>query len=170
MESSTTFLPFRSVPLHEVIVRLILPSEWSRWETLMRRHHYLGFSGMVGESLRYVAEWKDQWLALLGWQAAALKCRPRDHWIGWPPVLQYQRLHLIANNGRFLILPEVTLKNLASRILSLNLKRLSSDWQTVHGHPILLAETFVDPSRFTGACYRAAHWRLWWVKGQVFTY
>lgn len=160
MESTTITLPFRPVPLHEIIVRLILPSEGSRWAALMRQHHYLGFSGMVGESLRYVAEWNGQWLALLGWQAAALKCKPRDHFIGWPPVLHYQRLHLIANNGRFLILPEIKFPNLASKILSLNLKRLSADWQTVHGHPILLAETFVDPSRFTGACYRAANWRL----------
>lgn len=126
----------------------------------MRRHHYLGFAGMVGESLRYVAEWRGQWLALLGWQAAALKCQPRDRWIGWPPVIPYQRLHLIANNCRFLILPEITLPNLASRVLALNLKRLAADWQAVHGHPAFLAETFVDPARFTGACYRAANWRV----------
>lgn len=160
MESSTIPLHPGNSLLKEIIVRLILPGEWQRWEELMRRHHYLGFAGMVGESLRYVAECGGQWLALLGWQAAALKCRPRDRWIGWPPVLQYQRLHLIANNGRFLILPEVKLQNLASRVLSLNLKRLSADWQAVHGHPVLLAETFVDPDRFTAACYRAANWRL----------
>lgn len=124
----------------------------------MRRHHYLGFDGMVGESLRYVAEIDGQWVALLGWQAAALKCRARDRWIGWPPVLQYQRLMFIANNGRFLILPDAHLPNLASRVLSLNLKRLSADWQAVHGHELLLAETFVDPQRFTGTCYRAANW------------
>lgn len=82
----------------------------------------------------------------------------RDRWLGWPPVLQYQRLAFLANNGRFLILPEARRPNLASRVLSLNLKRLSADWQAVHGHEVLLAETFVDPRRFTGACYRAANW------------
>lgn len=150
----------QAVPLKEVIVRLIRPGERLRWETLMRQHHYLSFTAMIGESLRYVAEWRGQWVALLGWQAAALKCWPRDRWIGWPPVLQYQRLHLIANNCRFLILPHVQWPNLASRILSLNLKRLGADWQAVHGHPVWLAETFVDPARFTATCYRAANWRL----------
>lgn len=161
MDPSTSSLhPQDSSLLKEVIVRLLRPGERPRWEALMRQHHYLGFAGLVGESLRYVAEGGGQWVALLGWQAAALKCRPRDRWIGWPPVLHYQRLHLIANNGRFLILPEVKLQNLASRLLSLNLKRLSADWQAVHGHPLLLAETFVDPDRFTATCYRAANWRL----------
>ena len=88
----------------------------------------------------------------------ALKCQARDEWIGWVPVLQYQRLHLIAKNTRFLILPEIRMANLASRVLSLNLRRLSRDWEAVHGHPVLLAETFVDISRFAGGCYRAANW------------
>lgn len=160
--ASSTIPPHPQNPslLKQIIVRPILPGERQRWEALMRQHHYLGFAGMVGESLRYVAECGGQWFALLGWQAAALKCRPRDRWIGWPPVLHYQRLHLIANNCRFLILPEGQLPNLASRVLSLNLTRLSADWQAVHGHPVLLAETFVDPDRFTAACYRAANWRL----------
>jgi len=122
----------------------------------MRTHHYLGLRALVGKTLRYVAVVDDRWLALLGWQGAALKCQSRDAWIGWPPVLHYQRLHLIANNSRFLVLERIP--NLASRVLSLNLKRLSDDWLAVHGHPLLLAETFVDLSRFTGACYRAANW------------
>jgi len=144
--------------LRQVRVRLIEAHERARWDALMRAHHYLGFEGFIGQSLRYVAECEGCWLALLGWQAAALKCRSRDRWIGWPPVLHYSRLHLIANNSRFLILPEVHLPNLASRVVSLNLKRLSNDWQAAHGWPLLLAETFVDPERFSGACYRAANW------------
>lgn len=144
--------------LARVIIRLVLPGERRRWEELMCQHHYLGFKGMVGKSLRYVVENDGQWLAILGWQGAALKCRARDRWIGWPPVLQYRRLCFIANNCRFLILPGMHVPNLASRILSLNLKRLSADWRTVHGHELLLAETFVDPQRFTGACYRASNW------------
>ncbi len=150
--------PPSSSLLDEVIVRLVLPAERQRWKELMRQQHYLGFNGMVGESLRYVADCDGLWLALLGWQAAVLKCRARDRWIGWPPVLQYQRLTFIANNSRFLILSGVHVPNLASRILSLNLRRLSADWQAVHGHELLLAETFVDPQRFTGTCYRAANW------------
>jgi len=143
-----------------VQVRLIYPSERKRWDALIRQHHYLGLKAMVGKTLRYVAVFEDCWLALLGWQAAALKCKPRDQWIGWSQVIQYQRLHLIANNTRFLILPDLKIRNLASRVLSLTLKRLPHDWQAIYGHPILLAETFVETPRFTGACYRAANWQV----------
>jgi hypothetical protein len=124
----------------------------------MREHHYLGFRGWVGEALRYVAEWQGRWIALVGWCAAALKCGARDRWIGWPVALQRQRLSLVANNARFLILPGPRVANLASRVLGLTLRRLSSDWQQVHGHPVWLAESFIDPQRFTGTCYRAAGW------------
>jgi hypothetical protein len=87
----------------------------------------------------------------MGWSSAALKCKPRDVWIGWPQVTQWQRLHLIANNSRFLILlPCNHIPNLASKTLGLNLKRLARDWEEIHGHPVLLAETFVDSSRFAG--------------------
>jgi len=124
----------------------------------MSKQHYLGFKSLVGESIRYIAELRGQWVALLGWPSAALKCHPRDAWIGWPQVIQWQRLHLIANNSRFLVLTGIHIPNLASKTLSLNLKRLSMDWQQIHGHPILLAETFVDISRFHGTCYKAANW------------
>jgi hypothetical protein len=115
---------------------------------------------MVGRSLRYVAEVDGQWLALLGWASAALKCAARDRWIGWPAALQWQRIGSIANNTRFLILPGAHIPNLASKVLSLNLRRLSRDWQSSHGSALLLAETFVDPSRFAGTCYKAANWQL----------
>ena len=84
------------------------------------------------------------------------KLRARDRWIGWLPEQQFRRLHLIAN--KFLILPECAAANLASRVLGLSLRRLC-DFRAMHGHPILIAETFVDPARFTGACYRAANWQ-----------
>ena len=145
-------------PLHCLIVRPITADERSDWDTLMATHHYLSFRSLVGESIRYVAVLQGRWVALLGWSAAALKCRPRDTWIGWPQFIQWQRLHLIANNSRFLILPDVYIPNLASKILSLNLKRLANDWDNLHGHPVLLAETFVDTSRFNGTCYKAANW------------
>ncbi len=144
--------------LRGVQVRLIRGGEKETWNRLMREHHYLGFQGWVGESLRYVAEWQGRWVALVGWCAAALKCSARDRWIGWPEALQRQRLALVANNARFLILPGPKVANLASRILGLTLKRLSADWQQMHGHPVWLAESFVDPERFAGTCYRAAGW------------
>jgi hypothetical protein len=152
------FLHHKPCDLRAVVVRLVRPGEQAEWDRLVREHHYLGFRGWVGESLRYVAEQQGRWLALLGWCAAALKCQARDRWIGWPEVVKWQRLPLVVNNARFLILPGVRVANLASRVLSLNLKRLSQDWQVVHGHAVLLAETFVDPRRFAGTCYRAAGW------------
>jgi hypothetical protein len=126
----------------------------------MNQHHYLGVQRLVGQSLCYVATAGQNWVALLAWGSAALKCQPRDIWIGWPPSLKWRRLHLVANNLRFLILPEWRQPNLASRILALNLKRLSADWERFYSHPILVVETFVDRARFQGTCYRAAGWQV----------
>lgn len=139
-------------------VRLIRPDEISEWEKMMDEHHYLGYRGLVGRHLRYVATQQGQWVALLVWADAAFRCRARDQWIGWHPQLQLKRLKYVVNNARFLILPEHHVRNLASKVLSLNLKRLSEDWFLVYGHPIVLAETFVDPSLFLGTCYRAQGW------------
>ena len=111
----------------------------------------------MGEALGYVAMAGDTWVACLAWATAALKCQPRDAWIGWAPPLQWRRLALVVNNVRFCLLPPAR-PNLASRVLALNLRRLSADWEWAHGHPVLLAETFVDPVRFRGTCYRAAGW------------
>ncbi|MDT3700431.1 MAG: ISAs1 family transposase [Thermincola sp.] len=144
--------------LHSLWVRIIRPDEESRWNELMKTYHYLGFRQLVGESIKYVAEINGEWVALMGWGTAAFKCGARDEWIGWSREQQWSRLLYVANNSRFLILPSVKIPNLASKILSVNVKRLSSDWQKVYGHPIVLVETFVDHSRFKGTCYLAAGW------------
>jgi Domain of unknown function (DUF4338)/DDE_Tnp_1-associated/Transposase DDE domain len=143
----------------ELAVRLVRREERARWRELMRRHHYLGFESIIGESLWYVASVSGEWAALLGWGSAALKCGVRDRWIGWERALQWKRLHLVVNNVRFLMLPGWNRRNLASRVLALNVRRLSPDWEICHGHPVLLAETFVDGARFRGTCYRAAGWQ-----------
>ncbi len=140
-----------------LVVSLLRREEPSRWR---HQHHYLGLQPLVGQSLCHVATAGQDWVALLAWGSAALKCQPRDGWIGWPPALQWRRLHLIANNLRFLILPEWRQPNLASRLLALNLKPLSADWERFYRHPILVAETFVDPAPFQGTCYRAAGWKV----------
>jgi len=150
--------PLDSTSLKSLIVRPILTEEREGWDRQMAEHHYLGFRSIVGESLRYVAILQGQCVALVGWGAAAFKTGPRDQWIGWTTQLQWQRLRWIANNVRFLILPGIAIPNLASKILAQNIRRLSKDWQVVHGHSILLAETFVDSARFKGTCYRAAGW------------
>ncbi len=102
----------------------------------------------------------NKWQALLVFSAAALKCGARDQWIGWNSRHQYGRLNLLANNSRFLILPHSHHKNLASKTLSLCQNRIQQDWINRFGHPLLLMETFVDPTRFHGTIYKAANWRF----------
>ena len=89
--------------LDEVEVRLARPDERVKWDALMDRHHYLGFKRFAGRGLHYVAEWGSRWLSLAGWQVAALKCAPRDRWIGWRRTEMFQRLHLVANNTQFVV-------------------------------------------------------------------
>lgn len=129
-----------------------------RFKGLMQAHHYLGWLPKIGQTLWYVASWRGEWLALLSFSSPALKCRVRDEWIGWDFRCQYDRLHLVTNNSRFVILPEHHHRNLASRILSLCERRLVRDWPQRFGHPLWLLETFVDPARFHGTIYRAANW------------
>lgn len=148
------------IQLGDVVVRPISPEEKPRWKALMSKHHYLGFNTIVGEALYYIAVTNGTWLALIGWGSAALHCEERDKWINWKSQIKLPRLKFIANNARFLILPHFHIFNLASKVLSLNLKRLSRDWQSYHGHGIALAETFVDPNRFSGGCYKASNWQL----------
>jgi hypothetical protein len=144
--------------LSEVLVRPVHPLEEQRFQQLMQEHHYLGALPKISETLWYVAIFAEQWVALLSFSAAALKCSARDRWIGWEFRHQYDRLKLVTNNSRFLILPDWHFRNLASRILSLCQKRLPGDWQALFGHPIVLLETFVDPQRFRGTIYKAANW------------
>ena len=148
-------------------MRLARPDERTRWDALKDQNHYLGFKRFAGRGLRYVFEWRGQWVGLAGWQSGAFKCRPRDRWIGWKQELLFTRLHLIANNNRFLI-PGVPgcFPNFASLALAAMVQRLSADWSAAYGHSLLHAETFVDPSRFCGHMYKAAGWtRLGRTKG-----
>jgi hypothetical protein len=144
--------------LEEVRVYPIQRSEEARYQELMQTHHYLGSLPKIGETLWYVAAYRGEWVALLSFSAAAWKCGVRDRWIGWPFRHQYDRLRLVANNSRFVILPYWHRANLASKVLSLCEKRIASDWRVRFGHSLLLVETFVDPTRFQGTIYRAANW------------
>jgi len=146
------------IDLRSVFVRPLEAGERSEFDRLLIEHHYLHSATLVGESMRYVATDGSRWLALLGWSTAAFKCGPRDRWIGWPQRLQWQRLRLIANNARFLVLPEGRQPHLASRVLALNCRRLAADWMAAFGHAVVLAETFVERDRFAGTCYLAAGW------------
>ena len=143
--------------LQEIVVRPVRPFEETHYQEQMQRHHYLGALPKIGETLWYLASWHDNWIALLSFSTPAWKCAARDHWIGWNFRHQYDRLHLLTNNSRFLILPDYHIPNLASRILSLCQKRLPGDWEHSFGHPIVLLETFVDPQRFYGTLYKASN-------------
>ena len=142
----------------ELHVRPVERHEEGRYQEQMACHHYLGALPKIGETVWYVATWRDQWVAQLSLSGAALKCGVRDRWIGWDFRSQYGRLKLIANNSRFLILPDWHRPNLGSRVLSLTERRAVADWPARFGHPLLLLETFVDPRRFYGGVYRAANW------------
>jgi hypothetical protein len=144
--------------LKDLQVRLITKEETNLWGQYMEKYHYLGYRFIPGESLRYVALLDGIWVAIIGWGSPALKCTVRDRYIGWDNDTKYKRLSFVANNVRFLIFPWVHIKNLASRILAVNLKMLCADYTRIHGHPVYLAETFVDESLYKGTCYKAANW------------
>ena len=152
--------PAEAAVVQQIEVRLVRPEEEGRWEELMIQHHYLKSARMVGEQLRYVVEYQGEWLALLGWAAASYHLKGRDGLIGWSDNQRRARLHLVANNARFCRLGEPgQYPNLASRALALNLARLSQDWQAKYGHPVVLAESFVDLELFRGTAYKASGWK-----------
>src|ERR1041384_3545462 len=146
-------LPQEPMLLKSVSVRLVEPAERSRFDELLCREHYLKNATVVGQVLRYVAEYQGQWLALVVFSSAAFHIKPRDRWLHWSARQVAQRRHLIAQNQRFLVLAAPgRWPNLASRVLKLICDRLSQDWQQHFGHPVLAVETFVDPQQFRGTC------------------
>ncbi len=144
--------------LQDVQVQLVNKVDEPRFLSLMREHHYIGAQQRMAQTLWYVATYQGEWVALLSFSIAALKCKARDQWIGWPYRHQYDRLKYLTNNTRFLILPDWHVPNLGSRVLSLCEKRIAADSITYFGHTVLILETFVDPARFHGTVYRAANW------------
>jgi hypothetical protein len=148
------------LPQCRLKVEPVQASQEGVFQQLTQNHHYLGSLPKIGHMIRYVATLEDQWLALLSFSAAALKCSARDQWIGGGYRHQTGRLNLITNNSRFLILPADYIKNLGSQILSLCRRRIQQDWINQFGYPLLLLEAFVDPERFHDTVYRAANWTL----------
>jgi hypothetical protein len=129
------------------------------WNGYIQRHHYLGHQLMPGAQLRYFVRAAGHIVAALGFGASAWKVKPRDQLIGWTAEERVRNLHLIVNNARFLILPWIRCKNLASRILALVSKRLPEDWYARYAYRPVLLETFVEKPRFIGTCYKAANWQ-----------
>ena len=129
------------------------------WDYLIHHHHYLGRPKLVGEHLKQLVFIEEQVVGCLGWASAAWKVDCRDRFIGWSSAQRRERLSAVVNNVRFLLLPWVRIEHLASQVLARALRGLSVHWQARYGHPVVLAETFVDPSRFAGTCYRASNWQ-----------
>jgi Domain of unknown function (DUF4338) len=134
--------------------------EEALFNSLMEHHHYLGYEQPVGEHLKYVAWAHGRPIACLAWSSAPRHLRSRDRFIGWSAEARRHNLRFVAYNTRFLILPWVEVPHLASHLLARMAKRVSQDWERLYHHPIYFVETFVDPERFRGTCYRAANWIL----------
>jgi hypothetical protein len=134
------------------------PAESRRWREQVERYHYLGCRVPFGANLRYWARNRGRELACLLWASPAWKMRARDVWIGWNDEQRQRNLQSIVNQGRFLILPWVRVKGLASKILALSARQMPRDWEIRYGCRPLLLETLVDAERFRGTCYRAANW------------
>ena len=130
------------------------------FNSLMEEHHYLGYEQPVGEHLKYLVWAQGRPIACLAWSSAPRHLGSRDRYIGWSAEARRRNIRFIAYNTRFLILPWVRVEHLASHILGRMAARISADWQAMYGHPIYFLETFVDPERFRGTCYRAANWVL----------
>jgi hypothetical protein len=128
------------------------------FNSLMEQYHYLGYEQPVGEHLKYVVWAHGRPIACLAWSSAPRHLGSRDRFIGWSAEARRCNLRFLAYNTRFLILPWVEVPHLASHLLGRMAKRLSEDWEGLYQHPIYFLETFVDPERFRGTCYRAANW------------
>jgi hypothetical protein len=134
--------------------------ELSLFRSLIGQYHYLGLRSAAGENLKYlVRDRHGRWLCCVWFAAAAWRCQARDRFIGWDDNSRKRSLPWVANNTRLLVLPWVRVPNLVSHVLSRVARRIGADWDRKYGHGLYALETFVDRSRFTGACYRAANWR-----------
>ncbi len=130
------------------------------FNSLLEQHHYLGYMQPVGEHLKYIVYAQSRPVACLAWSSAPRHLGCRDRFIGWSPEARRKNIRFLVYNTRYLIMPWVRVPHLASHILGRMSRILSEDWEKVYGHPIYYLETFVDPQRFRGTCYRAANWVL----------
>ena len=141
--------------------------EEALFDSLLAEHHYLGYTRPVGEHLKYLAWAGTRVLGGLAFGSPPRHLAPRDRFIGWSATARRRNLPLLAYNTRFLILPWVRVPHLASHLLGRIARRIARDWHHAYGHPVLYLETFIDPARFRGTCYRAANWRfLGWTTGR----
>ena len=144
--------------LRDVRLSLVEKKSSHLWNEFIDRYHYLGYQPLPGAQLRYFAWAEGDIVAVLGFGAAAWKIAGRDRFIGWTAEQRQSRLHLVVNNARFLILPWVRSRHLASKLIAMSTRRLAADWNERYGYRPALVETFVEIPRFRGTCYKAANW------------
>jgi hypothetical protein len=130
------------------------------FNSLMEQYHYLAYEQPVGEHLKFLVWAQGRPIACLAWSSAPRHLASRDRYIGWSAEARRRNIGFLAYNTRFLVLPWVHVPHLASHILGKMASQLSRDWERMYGHPVYFAETFIDPGRFRGTCYRAANWKL----------
>jgi hypothetical protein len=128
------------------------------FDSLIEEHHYLAYTRPVGEHLKYLMSARGRPVACMAWSSAPRHLGPRDRFIGWSALARRRNIRFLAYNTRFLILPWVRVRHLASHLLARVARQISGDWEQLYGHPVYYLETFVDPGRFRGTCYRAANW------------
>jgi hypothetical protein len=152
-------------PLEQLLPLRLLDVRHDPWHanlytSLLKEYHYLGYAGPVGQNMRYlILDVQDRPLACLLFGSAAWKCAARDRYIGWDRTTCQRNVNLLTNNHRFLILPWVKIKCLASLVLAKSLKQLQGDWEAYYQQPVYLVETFVDRTRFRATCYKASNWQ-----------
>jgi len=159
IDDTPLVMPLKALGPVEILPVRRTPDE-PLFNSLMEHYHYLGYEQPVGEHLKYLAWAQGRPIACLAWSSAPRHLGSRDRYIGWDAEARRRNIRFIAYNTRFLILPWVRVPHLASHILGKVTRALSDDWERMYDHPVYFAETFIDPGRFRGACYRAANWQL----------
>ena len=158
------------------VIKVTQTDDESLWDEIVSKYHYLGYEKMIGQRIKYLVTYKNMAIAAISFNRASLRIQARDSYIGWDETEKLKRLHQVVTNNRFLILPWIRIKNLASHILSRTLKMLKKDWKEQYAAELLMVETFVDREKHKGICYLAANWKYlgetkgYGKKGKAFVY
>jgi len=159
IEVDTTPISCNISELEPVQVKMVRHTDLEPlYDSLIDQYHYLGYVQIVGNHLKYMAFAGEIPVACIGWGSAAWAVQSREEFVGWTQPVKNKNLHFVMNNNRYLVLPWVVVKCLASNVLALNIKRISSDWLNIYHYPLYMLETFVQKNKFKGTCYKAANW------------
>ncbi len=160
IDVDTTPVTSKLAAIEPVTVKMVRHTKLEPlYDSLVHQYHYLGYTQIVGNHLKYMAFSGDRPLACIGWGSAAWAVQSREKFIGWTKPVKNKNLHFVINNTRFLILPWIQVKCLASKVMAMNIRRISDDWLKIYNYPLYMLETFVEQERFKGTCYKASNWK-----------